>query len=200
VLVCQFIPGEFTHLPGSAHRDARLLRSHLSTLLRARAQQELSCPEPEPPLYFFKTLLVRALGACVRGGPFVKKGCTGGRVMQEKTKERRFTRAKIKHKIPVKLAGLTGQVTTLGLGGLYIETASPLSKGTVFELQLPLDDNEPPIRARAKVVYVDQGEGMGIEFQKIWGRDAARIGEFLLSNRSAEPLPGTPATSQIGDL
>ena len=114
--------------------------------------------------------------------------------MQEKTKERRFTRAKIKHKLPVKLAGVTAQVTTLGLGGLYIETASPLSEGTVFELQLPLDDNEPPICVRAKVVYVDQGKGMGIEFQKIWGRDAARIGEILLSNRSAEPLLGPPAT------
>ena len=104
--------------------------------------------------------------------------------MAGNAESRKYTRTEIARKIPIELAGVgRSEVASLGFGGLYIATASPLSQGTLFELRLPLPDEEPPIQVMAKVVYVNPRQGMGIEFQGLKVRDAERIGVFLLLNR-----------------
>jgi len=104
--------------------------------------------------------------------------------MDEKPESRKFSRITVSGKIPIQLNGAElSEVASLGFGGLYITTSSPLSRGTLFELDLPLPDNEPPVRVMAKVVYVNPQKGMGIEFLGLNVRDAERIGVFLLLNR-----------------
>lgn len=102
--------------------------------------------------------------------------------MSDPSQSRKYSRTAIGKKIPISV-GSRSEISSLGFGGLYISTPDPLSVGSLFDLDLPLPDEEPPIRVKAKVIYAEQGEGMGIEFIDLKEEDAARIGVFLLLNR-----------------
>lgn len=104
--------------------------------------------------------------------------------MQDASKARKYSRANIPKSIPIEVAGIQSEVTALGFGGLYIKSASLLPVGTVLNLALTLPDGHFPIRVKAKVVYVDQGVGMGIEFIDLKTRDAEQIGVFLFTTGS----------------
>lgn len=78
----------------------------------------------------------------------------------------------------------TDRAKTLGMGGLYIETADPPAAGTF--IQLLVDTPEGEVRARAVIRNADPGRGMGVEFV---GMDqAARTHLHSLLKRL---LPGT---------
>ncbi|HET6370960.1 MAG TPA: PilZ domain-containing protein [Nitrospiria bacterium] len=103
--------------------------------------------------------------------------------MSEDAKTRKYTRTNVDKKIPIHLDGFgDSDLVSLGFGGLYVTSASPLPVGTVVHLSLPLPDQEPPINVTAKVVYMHEGKGMGIEFIDLSVRDAERIGVFILLN------------------
>lgn len=78
----------------------------------------------------------------------------------------------------------TDRAKTLGMGGLYIETADPPAAGAF--IQLLIDTPEGEVRARAVIRNADPGRGMGVEFV---GMDqAARTHLHSLLKRL---LPGT---------
>lgn len=59
---------------------------------------------------------------------------------------------------------LSARTTDLDRGGCYIDTINPLGVGTPVALQLQKDNQS--FRARAEVVYVQQGNGMGLAFAR----------------------------------
>src|SRR5579872_3354768 len=72
---------------------------------------------------------------------------------------------------------------TVGMGGLFLHTPSPVAQGSVVELLFDLKNGE--IRARAIVRHCHPGKGMGVQFMQMQPADRARLSQFL-TNCSAE--------------
>ena len=87
----------------------------------------------------------------------------------EREYHRRYPR--VKTKIPVEVT--VGEVTertnalTLGGGGMFLGTAQPISPGTEITVRFRPAKHLPVISARTKVLYHEQGKGVGIEFTEI---------------------------------
>ena len=107
---------------------------------------------------------------------------------EKKPPPRRYPRKQLQKGMLVAWQGAgarrTDRAKTLGMGGLYIETADPPAAGTF--IQLLVDTPEGEVRARAVIRNADPGRGMGVEFV---GMDqAARTHLHSLLKRL---LPGT---------
>lgn len=50
----------------------------------------------------------------------------------------------------------------ISLGGLYMKTDEDIAVGTVLHLRFPIGDEH--IIAKAEVVYVNHGDGVGVKF------------------------------------
>jgi tetratricopeptide (TPR) repeat protein len=66
---------------------------------------------------------------------------------------------------------------TIGMGGLYLHTEEPPSKGSIIELIFDLKAGE--VRARAVVRHAETGNGMGVQFVQMQAADRARLNQFL---------------------
>jgi tetratricopeptide (TPR) repeat protein len=84
---------------------------------------------------------------------------------------------------------------TVGVGGLFLHTPSPLPQGSFVELLFDLKTGE--IRARAVVRHSSPGRGMGVQFVQMQPADRARLHQFLSKFAAAEiddaPEAGTGA-------
>lgn len=67
--------------------------------------------------------------------------------------------------LPWEGALLWGRLCNLGLGGCYLETASPLERGTRAEIVLCV--NAWSMRAIAQVRVVREHSGIGVEFVRM---------------------------------
>ena len=88
------------------------------------------------------------------------------------------------HRVPCRLAVSSadrsaniGTAVDISLDGLFILTEKPLPKGTLLPLVLPLPGGE--ITARAEVVRVVDGQGMGLRLLELADRDARRLRRFV---------------------
>ena len=72
---------------------------------------------------------------------------------------------------------------TIGLGGLFLCTATPPAAGSTIELVFDLTTGE--IRARAEVRTSAPGRGMGIKFVQMRPEDRARLNHFLSQRQRA---------------
>jgi tetratricopeptide (TPR) repeat protein len=72
----------------------------------------------------------------------------------------------------------------IGLGGLFLYTAKPLSVNSVIELVFKLAGGS--VHARAAVRRSIPGKGMGVQFVKMLPEDRARLNQFLLQPALAE--------------
>ena len=72
---------------------------------------------------------------------------------------------------------VVSQVTTMGLGGLFISTPDPPPVGSVLKMLLDLPGGE--VRARATVRDSKPGEGMGVEFTMMGHEGRARLQQLL---------------------
>ena len=64
----------------------------------------------------------------------------------------------------------------LSAGGMFIETIAAFPRDTVLQLKFKLAANEPaPIVVQARVLYVANGIGVGVEFMDLAGDDRVRI-------------------------
>lgn len=59
---------------------------------------------------------------------------------------------------------LVGYTRDISIGGVFVETEQPPSKGTEVTLRFKLSENSPILEARAVVAYSLPGEGMGLRF------------------------------------
>jgi hypothetical protein len=68
----------------------------------------------------------------------------------------------------------------LSAGGMFIETIAAFPKDTVLQLKFRLGGNDStPIEVRARVLYVANGIGVGVEFMDLTPGDRMRIERFL---------------------
>jgi tetratricopeptide (TPR) repeat protein len=71
---------------------------------------------------------------------------------------------------------------TLGLGGIFLYTDKPLSKGSMIDLII--DVGAEGIRARAIVRHTRAGKGLGLQFVQMRSEDRARLNRFLQSQEA----------------
>ncbi|MGD0963923.1 MAG: DnaJ domain-containing protein [Candidatus Acidiferrales bacterium] len=76
---------------------------------------------------------------------------------------------------------------TIGLGGLFLYTPNPPSRGSIIELIFDLKSGE--VRARAVVRNHSPGKGMGVQFVQMQAADRARLNQFLSKYAAAQPAP-----------
>lgn len=69
------------------------------------------------------------------------------------------------------------QVSSVGLGGMYIRTPQPPPHGAL--IQLLLDGPTGEVRARATVQHSETNEGMGVKFVSMQPEDRARFARWL---------------------
>jgi len=81
---------------------------------------------------------------------------------------------------------MVSRAETIGMGGLFLHTPEPLSKGSIIELLFDLKAGE--VRARAVVRNQIPGKGMGVQFVQMQAADRARLNQFL-SKYCAEQTP-----------
>lgn len=72
-------------------------------------------------------------------------------------------------------------IQDISLGGLYMKTDETIKVGSELHLRIPFNENDSVV-AKAEVVYVNQGEGVGVKFTAL--SDNARA--ILLQKLSAE--------------
>lgn len=69
------------------------------------------------------------------------------------------------------------RVSTLGLGGLFIEAREPAATGEHIKIYFEIPGGE--VRARAMVRDSQPGRGMGVEFTSMRPEDRARLNHLL---------------------
>ena len=68
----------------------------------------------------------------------------------------------------------------LSAGGMFIETIAAFPRDTVLHLKFKLGEAEsPPIVVQARVLYVANGIGVGVEFMDLAPDDRVRIERIL---------------------
>ena len=81
----------------------------------------------------------------------------------------------------------TSQTKNLSLGGLYLESASPLPLGTTVQLRFQLPTQPEPVEVAGDVRWVikkgpgDQS-GIGIRFQGLRARDVWALNRYFQSS------------------
>lgn len=104
---------------------------------------------------------------------------------------------------------------TMAIGGLFLKTAEPPSKGSTLELLFDVATGAQ-VRARAVVCNSIPGKGMGVKFVRMQAEDRSRLNQFLKaqieagniqeefprddaaeSAQSSKPDAGTPTS--VGD-
>jgi tetratricopeptide (TPR) repeat protein len=85
---------------------------------------------------------------------------------------------------------MVSRAETVGMGGLFLHTPTPVAEGSVVELLFDLKTGE--IRARAIVRHCNPGRGMGVQFMQMQPADRARLSQFLANytvEGDSESLP-----------
>jgi tetratricopeptide (TPR) repeat protein len=74
---------------------------------------------------------------------------------------------------------------TISMGGIFLHTPTPLSKGSVIDLLFDLKSGE--VRARAVVRFQTPGKGMGVQFMQMSPAARSRLTQLLARFSSAQP-------------
>lgn len=80
---------------------------------------------------------------------------------------------------------VVSRAEVVGMGGLFLHTATPLELGANIEVVLDLKGGE--VRARAIVRDSSAGKGMGVQFVQMDPIARARLNQFLSQFDSSEP-------------
>jgi hypothetical protein len=85
--------------------------------------------------------------------------------MDEFTERREFERARIILDVHFDGAAFTGVANTrdMSLGGVYMNTRTPLPEGAVLELRIPFGAAREAF-VKAQVMYSNPGVGVGLRF------------------------------------
>ncbi|MBW2066856.1 MAG: PilZ domain-containing protein [Deltaproteobacteria bacterium] len=109
------------------------------------------------------------------------------------TRERRLCpRTEFHHPAIINGTKPASKIMNLSTGGVFIQTsnASRFEEGKQITLftKFPLETR--PIRIKARVVHVGN-EGIGVEFQDLWGRESEAVETTFEVFKNTLPLPGT---------
>jgi c-di-GMP-binding flagellar brake protein YcgR len=113
------------------------------------------------------------------------------RLIHQRTKDRRlFPRVPLATQIYCHECMTLAFSRDLCEGGMFIETRQPLEVGSQIHVRFNLEDGGPIVVASAKVCYVVEKLGMGVEFLELVSADRTRI------QRYASNLPAPPAAGE----
>src|SRR5271154_3271012 len=73
--------------------------------------------------------------------------------------------------------GMVSDASSISMGGVFLHTPNPPSKGSVIDLLFDLHSGE--VRARAVVRHHEPGKGMGVQFVQMQAAARARLTQFL---------------------
>jgi hypothetical protein len=79
---------------------------------------------------------------------------------------------------PLSGTRLSGRTSEIGLGGCYVDVLNQLPNGTLVELRILRDQGV--FEAKAKVVYIDPGFGMGVAFTEMTADKRAVLEAWLV--------------------
>jgi len=76
---------------------------------------------------------------------------------------------------------LENKILNIGMGGIFVETDSPLPTGTFFEFEFTLPASDSQVHAKGMVTWSSKREnkGMGIKFIRISTLDKKSILEYI---------------------
>ncbi|HLL75725.1 MAG TPA: PilZ domain-containing protein [Pyrinomonadaceae bacterium] len=85
------------------------------------------------------------------------------------------------------------RVTSLSVGGCFIQTGRELTAGQQLYLRLWLRDGERILRGEVR--YCLERVGLGVEFQELMERDKERLAELVEHYRDEQPAAPGARTS-----
>lgn len=87
----------------------------------------------------------------------------------------------------------------VGLGGLFLKTAEPVSVGSTIDLLIQVSPGND-VRARAIVCNVAPEKGMGIKFVQMRGEDRSRLSQFLNMQMKSGKIEVDGSTTESSPL
>ena len=79
---------------------------------------------------------------------------------------------------------LSARISEIGLGGCYVDTLSPFPDGTLIRIRIIRDSGA--FECEAKVVYIQDGFGMGIAFTNV-ALDQSRLLQNWIADLVTQP-------------
>jgi hypothetical protein len=114
-----------------------------------------------------------------------------GRTKKRLPAERRYQRATCNFGAEFSWGTIThaAQVRIISMGGCFLETPVLVPSGSEIEAMIGISEGEPPIRSRAKVVWVadkrapvigrERVPGFALEFIQMFPEDRARLEDYV---------------------
>ncbi len=92
---------------------------------------------------------------------------------------------------------LKGRVTSLGMGGTYVDTAWPLDPNSLVRLTMDVAESGKIVYALGQVVRVLPGRGMAVEFKNKNSQDVRMTLDMLGRLKRFAPLKCQSAAAQV---
>jgi len=105
-------------------------------------------------------------------------------ILRRITEKPRYARRKFVARIEYVDGSYLGFSRDISVGGMFVETRTPLPEGSVFKLCFHLGDDGPLITAEAEVCYMVMNLCMGIEFTDLSPADRTRIEAYVAKAES----------------
>lgn len=102
--------------------------------------------------------------------------------IREQDDRRRHDRSRLLIDVYFDGQDATGVASTkdISIGGLYMNTKAILPEGSVLLIRIPLEEGQ--VVTNAEVVYVNEGNGVGLQFQGLSPEDRAALQRELESS------------------
>ena len=109
-------------------------------------------------------------------------------VEHKKDDRRKFPRVRLATQVQCETAMLLTFSRDVSVGGMFIETNTPLPSGSILTLRFNLDNDETGVIAKGVVTYQIRKFGMGVQFLDLTAEDRQKINAFVgLSKILPEP-------------
>ncbi|MBI3611329.1 MAG: response regulator [Nitrospirae bacterium] len=109
-------------------------------------------------------------------------------------KKRKHKRALIMQKLMIDGKSI-GQAIDLSIDGMYVTTRVKFAPRAVIDIRFQLEDQ--PLEVKARVLYQDEGIGIGVRFLALKTADAERIKAYLEKASISGPVPFQTRRKQI---
>lgn len=118
--------------------------------------------------------------AGVKQGPMGAPPTSSALLQPRGAQHRKYVRIPANRPVEVSGGMATSRISDISVGGVYIETMQTVPTGTILELRFRLRANDPEmLSARARVVFEDQGAGMGVDFVEPSRRFITRVQKHI---------------------